>query len=202
MQDFVRALLQVVHRVGQVGALLVHDIEDVTLHLNDEALRGDDTSLVPSRAPRVNGALTQGHRIPERLLADNHGFVNPIFFRDGVPVVIDGIGEISTLLPLGRQGHVLGRHNEGVSRSDVRTVGRELPALELVTGLLGPFTCDSHSITCDVSILGICFPRTSSQIIAHAILSHVFRVEVRILLHREGELGLIARQPRISSPSD
>ena len=91
VQDLVRALLQVVHRVGQIGALLVHDIEDVTLHLNDEALRGDDTSLVPSRALRVNGGLVQGHRIPERLLVDHHGFVDLIFFCDGVPVVINGI---------------------------------------------------------------------------------------------------------------
>ena len=77
-----RALEVVVHRVGQVSALGVHDIEDVALHLNDEALRGGDTSLVPSRALGVNGGLVQGHYVPERLLVDHHGFVDPIFFRD------------------------------------------------------------------------------------------------------------------------
>ena len=197
-----RALEIVVHRVGQVGALRVDDIENIVLHLNDEALRSDDARLVSSRTLRVNSALLQAHRISEGLAIDHRSFADPIFFRDGVPVVIDNVGEISSLLPLGRQGHVLGRHNEGVSRSDVRIVGRELPALELVTGPLGLLACDNHSITCGVAILGIGFPRTLSQIIIHEVLSHVLGIEVRILLHREGEPDLIARQPRISSPSD
>ena len=193
MQDLVRALLQVVHRVGQVGALHIDDIENIALHLNDEVLRSDDARLVSSRTLRVNSALVQAHRISEGLAIDHHSFVDPIFFRDGVPVVIDNVGEISSLLPLSHQGHIFTRHSEGFSRCDVVTISRELPTLELVAVLLWLSVSDSHGIAGCVEHLGVRVPGTAVQIVSHAVVGHILRVEVHVLSDGVGELDVGSR---------
>ena len=138
--------------------------------------------------------MVQGHRIPERLLVDHHGFVDPIFFRDGVPVVIDDIGEISSLLPLGRQGHVLGRHSEGASRIDVRTVGRELPALELVAVFRRLSRGDRNRIAGCIELLGFHAPGAAVQLVGHDVVGHVLRVEVHILSDSVGERDIASGQ--------
>ena len=137
--------------------------------------------------------MVQGHRISEGLAIDHHGFVDPIFFRDGVPVVIDNVGEISSLLPLSHQGHILTRHSEGFSRCDVDTISRELPTLELVAVLLWLSVSDSHSIAGCVKHLGVRVPGAAAQIVGHAVVGHILRVEVHVLSDGVGEIDVGSR---------